>query len=91
MTKQILFYKPGSLSAKDREKLSRNGFCAVEATDFDAFKVIDASVTADRATILRAAVWAITNAGSASNDGPRTLFGRKLAELLSAKMEKDAS
>lgn len=89
MTKQILFYKPGSLSTKDREKLSKNGFCAIEATDFDAFKIVDASVPADRATILRAAVWAITNADN--NQGPRTKFGQKLAEMLSAKMEKEVT
>lgn len=87
MMKQILFYKPGSLSQKEREKCSKNGLLCIEATDFDAFKLVDPMIPADRKTILKAATWAITHAGS-GNDGPRTLFGKKLAELLVEELDK---
>lgn len=88
MTKQILFYKPGSLSQKDREKCAKNGLLCIEATDFEAFKLVDPMVPADRKMILKAAVWAISNANTNGNPGPKTCFGAKLAELMDAEMSK---
>lgn len=82
--KQILFYKPGALSQKDRERCSKNGFLPIEATDFEAFRLIDPSIPTDRSTILKAALIAISTADA--TNGPKTLFGKKMAELLASKL-----
>lgn len=83
--KQILFYKPGTLATKDREKLTKAGYVCVESNDFEAYKLVDPCIPQDRMTILKAAMWAITNAGT-DGEGPKTKFGKKLAELLDLQL-----
>ena len=85
--KQILFYKPGALSQKDKERCSKNGLIPIEATDFEAFKLVDPMIPADRSMILKAAAFAICNAG-AGGEGPKTKFGSKMAEMLWAELSK---
>lgn len=80
--KQIFMCKPGAFTPKDKEKISKAGYCVVETSDFECCRVIDPAIPLDRETIFKAAMFAIARSGTTGFQGAKTEFGSRLAELL---------
>lgn len=80
--KPIFLCKPGAFDAQGKRQIRDAGYCVVETNDFDAFKVVDATIAPPMNVVFKCAMYAIANAGSGGNEGPKTLFGKKLAEEL---------
>lgn len=80
--KQILLYKsPTNLTDADLAALREAGIIALQVESFDDVKVIDPYTADTRNDVWLSAMEAIAQANS--NEGPRTIFGRLLAERLS--------
>lgn len=84
MSANILVVFPvGSLSAKDRERLSKNGYCAVEATDPSKVQIILpalGNISGDDFSM--AALSALLETGY---DEPKLKFTKNLLARLKAK------
>lgn len=79
---QIFMYREGTkLTAADLKALREAGFVPIKVANFDDVRLIDPFVAGERSAVWMAAVEAI--AKSDGTEGPKTMFGRLLAEKLS--------
>jgi hypothetical protein len=86
MPKPIFVAIPGVFGKREQARIRASGYCFVEVDGpgpfVDTFKIVDTFGPIDSQCIFKSAMWAIANAGT-NAEGPKTLFGRKLAEELS--------
>lgn len=83
MNKQILLYRKGAgLTNADMDALREAGIVPIRVNRFEDVRVVDPMQYGDKSAVWLAAMQAISQA----NDkvGVKTLFGRLLAEKLSA-------
>lgn len=80
----LMLYKPGALTKQMVERARRAGYCCIEAEDFEAVKIVDASIPANKDELFKLAMLAIHTSGpAASGLNARTIFGTKVSEALS--------
>jgi hypothetical protein len=78
---QVFLYREGAkITPADLSALRDAGFIPVKVAKFDDVRVIDPFVAGNRPAVWQAAVEAIARAND--KEGPKTLFGRLLAEKL---------
>lgn len=77
----LMLYKPGALTKPMIERARRAGYCCIETTDFEAVRIVDASIPANKDAVFKAAMIAIHTANN--TNGPRTIFGDEVAKALS--------
>jgi hypothetical protein len=82
--KPLLLYKPGALDQRNLEKARRAGYCCIETDNFEVIKIVDSTLPIDKEVLFDAAIFAIHAYGTseAGTMGPKTLFGKRIAELL---------
>jgi hypothetical protein len=81
MSKQIMIVKPGELSSKDKEKLSKNGYMVIEHPEPDTVRIIqpfDGQVADD---IGMAALFAVARYTETS-DRPAAFFVKEFLRRL---------
>jgi hypothetical protein len=79
--KQVLLYRPGAkLTGPDIQALREAGIIPIKVEKFEDVKVIDPHTAHTRNDVWLSAMEAIARANN--NEGPRTIFGRLLAERL---------
>jgi hypothetical protein len=79
--KQILLYKaPTALTQRDMTELNAAGIIALQVESFDDVKVIDPYTADTRNDVWLSAMEAIAKANQ--SEGPKSIFGRLLAERL---------
>lgn len=81
MSKQILLYlKSAALTNADLEALRAADILPIRVSKFDDVRLVDPMSFGDKSAVWMAAMEAISKAND--REGPRTLFGRLLAEKL---------
>lgn len=81
MSKQVFLYNTNAkLTKGDLDALREAGFVPIKVANFDDVRVIDPLMDADRNAVWMSAMEAIAKADS--NNGPKSIFGRLLAERL---------
>lgn len=79
----ILFVKPRAISSKDKKVLQSAGVIVVEVDDPASAKFVRAGTEVDGGAILKAAAYAIANAGHA-NGTAKELFGNAVCAAIEA-------
>ena len=84
MSKPIFVAMCGVFGTREQRRIRAAGYCFVEmqGNNLDMFKIMDTIGPVNSQEIFKAAMFAIANSGISSTEGPRTLFGKKLAEEL---------
>lgn len=77
--KQILIVKPKSISPKDKEKLSKNGFVVVEHDTPDTVRIIQQFDEATGTSITMSAIQAMTTSFTSRDEFSKELAKRILA------------
>lgn len=86
--KQIFLYTAeAKLTSHALAELRKSGVIPIKVDNFDAVKLIDPLLVADRSVVFDAAIEAIATHGI-SNAGPKTLFGSLLSQKLFSKKIK---
>lgn len=81
MAQVLLYRETAKLSAEDLKALREAGLVPIKVAKFDDVRIIDpVMATGGGSAVFVSAMEAIAKANS--NEGPRTLFGRILAEKL---------
>lgn len=82
MSKQVFLYlSSAKLSHDDLFALREAGFVPIRVNSFNSVKIIDPLLEADRSAVWMAAMEAISK-HQKDGEGPKTMFGRLLAEKL---------
>lgn len=76
----LLLYKPGGLTPSMIRRATKAGYCCIETEDFESVKIMDPAIPANKDELFKAAMFAIH---TSSSTGTKTIFGEKIAEVLS--------
>jgi hypothetical protein len=81
---QLFLYRPtAELTEEDLHALRRAGIVPIKVADFDDVRLVDPLIAhGSGSAVFAAAVEAIAKANG--NEGPKTLFGKLLAEKLAS-------
>lgn len=90
--KRIIIVVPGSLSAKDKDKLSKNGLLVIEHPDPPAVRIITPSISADKISgndIMMSAMYAMSKTESTYGDTAKLFVKTLNARLIESETDKD--
>lgn len=82
MNNIIVVFPSGSLTPKDRERLSKNGYCAVEAQDPSKVQIILPGKAIHADDFSMAAIEALSGR---FDDGQRSIFARALFDRIKTR------
>ena len=80
--KQIVVFPRGSLTPKDRERMTRQGLCAIEADDPKKVVLLRPVLAADSDMIAMSALHAMSGTGICTVSEIRGYFGAELIRRL---------